>query len=101
MCRSMGLGYASTHKKRVRQKNQSHCPLNMKWCVFCDIEHEIDAHSYRSLACSQRSWLNVIQTSCPHLLRYLAASLIIDGERTSLMDDKALRVIQEEKEYYR
>lgn len=71
----------------------------MHWSLFVHYNTG-DGHNMLISFFVKEHWLNVIQTSCPHLLRYLAASLIIDGERTSLMDDKALRVIQEEQEYY-
>lgn len=71
----------------------------MHWGLFV-FYNMGDGHNILINFFVKEHWLNAIQTSCPHLLRYLAASIIIDGERTFVMDDKVVRIIEEEKEYY-
>eukprot|EP00744_Colponema_vietnamica_P000908 GILI01001566.1.p1 GENE.GILI01001566.1~~GILI01001566.1.p1 ORF type:complete len:448 (+),score=176.44 GILI01001566.1:89-1432(+) len=47
----------------------------------------------------QEKWLNTIQTTCPHLLRYLAAALIVNKRRKHMLKD-LVRVIETEKYHY-
>ena len=49
---------------------------------------------------SQNSYLTAIQTSCPHILRYLTAAVITHRQRRSFMKD-LVRFIQQESYNYR
>lgn len=40
------------------------------------------------------SYLNAIQTMCPHILRYLAAAVIVNRSRRSILKD-LVKVIQQ------
>jgi len=40
------------------------------------------------------SYLNAIQTMCPHMLRYLAAAVIVNRSRRSILKD-LVKVIQQ------
>lgn len=46
------------------------------------------------LLCSRFSYLNAIQTMCPHILRYLATAVIINRPRRSALKD-LVKVIQQ------
>lgn len=46
------------------------------------------------------SYLNAIQTMCPHILRYLAAAVIVNRSRRSILKD-LVKVIQQESYTYR
>lgn len=46
------------------------------------------------------SYLNAIQTMCPHILRYLATAVIINRSRRSALKD-LVKVIQQESYTYR
>lgn len=49
---------------------------------------------------SQNPYLNAIQTSCPHILRYLSAAVITHRQRRNCMKD-LVRFIQQESYNYR
>lgn len=46
------------------------------------------------------SYLNAIQTTCPHILRYLAAAVIVNRSKRSTLKD-LVKVIQQESYTYR
>ncbi|XP_063977636.1 eukaryotic translation initiation factor 3 subunit E-like isoform X2 [Diachasmimorpha longicaudata] len=70
------------------------------WSLFVFFNHAkgrdliIDMFLYRS------HYLNAIQTMCPHILRYLAAAVIVNRSRRSILKD-LVKVIQQESYTYR
>jgi len=48
---------------------------------------------------SDQTYLNVVQTSCPHILRYLVTALITNKRRRQMKD--LARIIQQEAYHYR
>ncbi len=46
------------------------------------------------------SYLNVVQTTCPHILRYITAAAIISKRRKNIMKE-LVKIIQQESYNYR
>ena len=46
------------------------------------------------------SYLNAVQTTCPHILRYITAAAIISKRRKNIMKD-LVKIIQQEAYNYR
>jgi translation initiation factor 3 subunit E len=48
----------------------------------------------------QESYLNAVQTTCPHILRYITAAAIISKRRKNIMRE-LVKIIQQESYNYR
>ncbi|CAL1352378.1 unnamed protein product [Linum trigynum] len=71
----------------------------MHWSLFIFFNHDNDKTQIIDLF-NQDKYLNAIQTSAPHLLRYLATAFIINKRRRSQFKD-FIRVIQQEQHSYK
>mmetsp|Transcript_11927 Transcript_11927/g.32082 ORF Transcript_11927/g.32082 Transcript_11927/m.32082 type:complete len:498 (+) Transcript_11927:29-1522(+) len=68
------------------------------WSLFIFFNHSNGRIAIIEMFFSD-SYLNTIQTNCPHILRYLAAAVIVNRGRRSTMKD-LVRVIKEEANSY-
>lgn len=70
------------------------------WSVFIFVNHPKGPDLIIEMFLYKPLYLNAIQTMCPHILRYLAAAVIINpGRRNALKD--LIKVIQQESYTYR
>lgn len=69
------------------------------WALFVFFNHESGRNAIIDLLFQDR-WMNAIQTNAPHLLRYLAAAVIVNKRRRNMLKD-LVRVIQSESHAYR
>jgi translation initiation factor 3 subunit E len=67
----------------------------LHWALFIFFNHENGRNLIVDLFMQER-YLNAIQTTAPHLLRYLATAVVINKRRTGVQKD-LIRVIQMEK----
>eukprot|EP01083_Nonionella_stella_P038264 104118_1 len=68
------------------------------WSLFVFYNHP-EGHVQAIDFLSEDDYMSAIQTTCPHILRYLAVSLVVVQKRTALMTKVAL-IINEEKDNY-
>lgn len=70
------------------------------WSVFIFVNHAKGRDAIIEMFLYKPLYLNAIQTMCPHILRYLAAAVVINpGRRNALKD--LIKVIQQESYTYR
>lgn len=70
----------------------------MHWSLFVFFNHENGRNSIIDLFFQDR-YMNAIQTNAHHLLRYLAAAVVINKRRRNVLKD-LIRVIQQEAHSY-
>jgi translation initiation factor 3 subunit E len=69
------------------------------WSLFVFFNHPNGRNGIIDLFFSER-YLNAIQTTCPHILRYLTTAVITNKRRRSVLKD-LVKVIQQESYTYR
>jgi len=69
------------------------------WSLFVFFNHQQGKSAIIELLFNDR-YLNVIQTTCPHILRYLAAAVIINKKKRNMLKD-LVKVIEQESYRYR
>eukprot|EP01118_Nematostelium_gracile_P001417 TRINITY_DN11448_c0_g1_i1.p1 TRINITY_DN11448_c0_g1~~TRINITY_DN11448_c0_g1_i1.p1 ORF type:complete len:473 (-),score=119.10 TRINITY_DN11448_c0_g1_i1:23-1327(-) len=100
-----GLKDIQTLRELIDSKNQP--PLKqlqqrtwlIHWSLFVFFNHQNGRNAIIDLFFSER-YLNTIQTSCPHILRYLTAAVITNKRRRNVLKD-LVKVIQQESYTYR
>lgn len=70
----------------------------MHWSLFVFFNHENGRNSIIDLFFQER-YMNAIQTNAHHLLRYLAAAVVVNKRRRNVLKD-LIRVIQQEAHSY-
>uniref|UniRef100_A0A7M5UZS4 Eukaryotic translation initiation factor 3 subunit E n=2 Tax=Clytia hemisphaerica TaxID=252671 RepID=A0A7M5UZS4_9CNID len=70
------------------------------WSLFVFFNHAKGRDLLIEMFLYQPSYLNAIQTTCPHILRYLTTAVITNKRRKSILKD-LVRVIQQESYTYR
>jgi len=70
----------------------------MHWALFVFFNHENGRNSIIDLFFQER-YMNAIQTNAHHLLRYLAAAVVINTRRRNMLKD-LIKVIQQEAHAY-
>lgn len=70
------------------------------WSLFVFFNHPKGRDLIIEMFLYRPHYLNAIQTMCPHILRYLATSVIINRSRRSILKD-LVKVIQQESYTYR
>ncbi|VVC27224.1 Winged helix-turn-helix DNA-binding domain,Eukaryotic translation initiation factor 3 subunit [Cinara cedri] len=68
------------------------------WSLFIFFNHENGHNLIVNLFLYKPKYLNAIQTICPHILRYLAAAIIINRSKPAMKD--LIKVIQQESYAY-
>merc|ERR1711879_842500 len=68
------------------------------WSLFVFFNHPNGRNGIVDL-CFQDKYLNAIQTTCPHILRYLTTAVISNKKRGAMVDE-TLRVLQQESHSY-
>eukprot|EP01111_Echinosteliopsis_oligospora_P017210 TRINITY_DN737_c0_g1_i1.p1 TRINITY_DN737_c0_g1~~TRINITY_DN737_c0_g1_i1.p1 ORF type:complete len:434 (-),score=111.49 TRINITY_DN737_c0_g1_i1:72-1373(-) len=69
------------------------------WSLFVFFNHPSGRNGIIDLFFNER-YLNAIQTTCPHILRYLTTAVIINKRRKNVLKD-LVRVLQQESYTYR
>lgn len=69
------------------------------WSLFVFFNHPNGVNHIIDLFMHER-YLNAIQTTCPHVLRYLTAAVIVNKKRRNVLRD-LVKVIQQESYTYR
>jgi len=93
-------------KENIDSKGTSSTPLNqlqqrtwlMHWSLFVFFNHDNGRNNIIDLFFQER-YMNAIQTHAHHLLRYLAAAVIINKRRRNMLKE-LIRVIQQEHYTY-
>jgi len=93
-------------KEIIDSKNFS-SPINqlhsriwlMHWSLFIFFNHENGKNGIIDLFFQDR-YLNAIQTNAPHLLRYLAAAVVVNKRRRNMLKE-LIKVIQQEQQTYK
>jgi translation initiation factor 3 subunit E len=93
-------------KEIIDSKNFS-SPINqlhnriwlMHWSLFIFFNHENGKNGIIDLFFQDR-YLNAIQTNAPHLLRYLAAAVVVNKRRRNMLKE-LIKVIQQEQQCYK
>ncbi|KQK20343.1 eukaryotic translation initiation factor 3 subunit E [Brachypodium distachyon] len=93
-------------KELIDSKNFS-SPINqlhsriwlMHWSLFIFFNHENGRNGIIDLFFQDR-YLNAIQTNAPHLLRYLAAAVVVNKRRRNMLKE-LIKVIQQEQQCYK
>jgi len=70
------------------------------WSLFVFFNHPKGRDLLIDMFLYQPNYLNAIQTTCPHILRYLTTAVITNNRRKKLLKD-LVRVIQQESYTYR
>uniref|UniRef100_A0A1B6CM85 Eukaryotic translation initiation factor 3 subunit E n=1 Tax=Clastoptera arizonana TaxID=38151 RepID=A0A1B6CM85_9HEMI len=70
------------------------------WSLFVFFNHSKGRDQIIDMFLYKPHYLNAIQTMCPHILRYVAASIIISRPKRSALKD-LVKVIQQESYAYR
>ncbi|XP_051163888.1 eukaryotic translation initiation factor 3 subunit E isoform X2 [Leptopilina boulardi] len=70
------------------------------WSLFVFFNHQKGRDLIIEMFLYRPHYLNAIQTMCPHILRYLAASIIVNRLRRNTLKD-LVKVIQQESYTYR
>ncbi|XP_043481529.1 eukaryotic translation initiation factor 3 subunit E isoform X2 [Leptopilina heterotoma] len=70
------------------------------WSLFVFFNHEKGRDFIIEMFLYRPHYLNAIQTTCPHILRYLAAAVIVNRLRRNTLKD-LVKVIQQESYTYR
>jgi len=71
------------------------------WSLFVFFNHQKGRETIIEMFLYQPAYLNAIQTTCPHILRYLATAVVINkNSRNKAMKD-LVRVIQQENYAYK
>jgi len=70
------------------------------WSLFVFFNHAEGRDLLIDMFLYQPNYLNAIQTTCPHILRYLTTAVITNKRRKSILKD-LVRVIQQESYTYR
>uniref|UniRef100_A0A0V0G6R7 Eukaryotic translation initiation factor 3 subunit E n=1 Tax=Triatoma dimidiata TaxID=72491 RepID=A0A0V0G6R7_TRIDM len=70
------------------------------WSLFIFFNHGKGRDLIIDMFLYKPNYLNAIQTMCPHILRYLAAAVILNKQRRSALRD-VVKVIQQESYTYR
>ncbi|KAL7301888.1 eukaryotic translation initiation factor 3 subunit E [Trichogramma pretiosum] len=70
------------------------------WSLFVFFNHIKGRDMIIDMLLYRPHYLNAIQTSCPHVLRYLAAAVIVNRSRRSALKD-LVKVIQQESYTYK
>lgn len=70
------------------------------WSLFVFFNHAMGRELIIEMFLYRPHYLNAIQTMCPHILRYVATSVIINRGRRSALKD-LVKVIQQESYTYR
>ncbi|XP_074109566.1 eukaryotic translation initiation factor 3 subunit E-like [Cotesia typhae] len=70
------------------------------WSLFVFFNHVKGRDALIELFLYRLNYLNAIQTTCPHILRYLAAAVIVNRSKRSTLKD-LIKVIQQESYTYR
>merc|ERR1712106_300597 len=71
------------------------------WSLFVFFNHQKGREAIIEMFLYQPAYLNAIQTTCPHILRYLATAVVINkNSRRAAMKD-LVRVIQQENYAYK
>ncbi|XP_032689387.1 eukaryotic translation initiation factor 3 subunit E isoform X1 [Odontomachus brunneus] len=70
------------------------------WSLFVFFNHVKGRDLIIEMFLYRPHYLNAIQTMCPHILRYLAAAVIVNRSRRSILKD-LVKVIQQESYTYR
>jgi len=68
------------------------------WSLFIFFNHPNGRNGIVDL-CFQDKYLNAIQTTCPHILRYLTTAVISNKKRGAMVDE-TLRVLEQERDSY-
>uniref|UniRef100_A0ACD5WHN4 Uncharacterized protein n=1 Tax=Avena sativa TaxID=4498 RepID=A0ACD5WHN4_AVESA len=71
----------------------------MHWSLFIFFNHENGKNGIIDLFFQER-YLNAIQTNAPHLLRYLAAAVVVNKRRRNMLKE-LIKVIQQEQQSYK
>uniref|UniRef100_M8AZD7 Eukaryotic translation initiation factor 3 subunit E n=2 Tax=Aegilops tauschii TaxID=37682 RepID=M8AZD7_AEGTA len=80
--------------------NQLHSRIwLMHWSLFIFFNHENGRNGIIDLFFQDR-YLNAIQTNAPHLLRYLAAAVVVNKRRRNMLKE-LIKVIQQEQNSYK
>ncbi|KAM0864438.1 hypothetical protein ACQ4PT_043921 [Festuca glaucescens] len=93
-------------KEIIDSKNFS-SPINqlhsriwlMHWSLFIFFNHENGKNGIIDLFFQDR-YLNAVQTNAPHLLRYLAAAVVVNKRRRNMLKE-LIKVIQQEQQTYK
>ncbi|KAL5456996.1 hypothetical protein EMCRGX_G034227 [Ephydatia muelleri] len=70
------------------------------WSLFVFFNHPKGQDEIINLFLYQQDYLNAIQTSCPHILRYLTAAIITNKRRPTLLRD-LVKVIRQQSYSHR
>ncbi|XP_065889534.1 eukaryotic translation initiation factor 3 subunit E-like isoform X1 [Dysidea avara] len=70
------------------------------WSLFVFFNHDKGRDDIIDLFLYQPDYLNAIQTSCPHILRYLTAAVITNKRRQNILKD-VVKVIKQEAYAFR
>jgi len=104
-----------THLKEIIDTKTFSSPLQqlnhrtwfIHWSLFVHFNHPngknnfIDLFLQTSDQQRHNSYLNVLQTSCPHVLRYLTAAIITTKRRRNTLSKELVRIIQQEQYHYK
>ncbi|GMH39331.1 hypothetical protein BSKO_07229 [Bryopsis sp. KO-2023] len=71
----------------------------MHWALFVFWNHKNGVNNIIDLFLQEERYLNALQTNAPHLLRYIAAAVIINIRRRSMLKE-LVRVIEQEAYEY-
>ncbi|XP_047089333.1 eukaryotic translation initiation factor 3 subunit E-like [Lolium rigidum] len=94
-------------KEIIDANSSSASPVNqlhsriwlMHWSLFIFFNHENGRNGIIDLFFQDR-YLNAIQTNAPHLLRYLAAAVVVNKRRRNMLKE-LVKVIQQEQQSYK
>ena len=70
----------------------------LHWSLFVFFNHANGRNAIIDLFLQER-YINTIQTSCPHLVRYLATVVICNKRRRNMLKD-VVRIIQQDRDRY-
>jgi len=70
------------------------------WSLFVFFNHANGRNGIVDLFFTQERYLNAIQTTCPHILRYLTTAVITNKRRRNVLKD-LVKVLQQESYTYR
>lgn len=71
------------------------------WSLFVYFNHQNGPDDIINVFLHQPDYLNAIQTSCPHILRYITAAVVITNRRRPTILKDLVRVIRHETYAYR